>query len=241
MSRRPRTLMLAVATAALAITSIGAPGAAAPGKASVVFINGAPGRSADVCINGREVRSGLRHGQKLSRSVIAGKKNVRFHVRAPGNCRGALLGRRTVTFAPGGETTIVLTRRSPRKVVVFNRDLAPLAVPAAPPSIGIVRHAADVGPMYISWQLHNFVTAPVEPVSPALISPFLKGQSSETLLLYPTLPALMILATHPALAADEFIAPRVFPVKLFRRYEWVLVGTNARNARWVAFSRELIV
>lgn len=234
--RKPQVLLLSAAAVALAITSLGAPAVAAPGKGTISFVNGAPGRSVDVCINGREVRSGMRYGQKAHRTFWAGRKNIKFYARNRRVCRGVLLGRKTIDLQPDQHQTAVVTRKSPKRVVVFSSIVPVASRPSAPAVFGYLRHAADVGAAYLEWELHNINTNPVEP---ALVSPFVKGDSSSVLLVYAEDPALVILRAFRPLAASPFLKPSIHRIDLLREYEWILVGTNLRNARFIQLSQPI--
>jgi hypothetical protein len=94
--------------------------------------------------NGKEVKSALRYGQHVVRMANPGGKGLRFRKSSPGTCRGDVLGKATVELALGGDWVVVLTRFSPKKVVVWDALEAGLARIA-------LRNGADLGTFGFKW------------------------------------------------------------------------------------------
>lgn len=235
---RPRSLLIGAVATALTISAIAAPASAAAQTGAIAFVNGSPGRVVDVCVNGREVRSKLKYGQKATKTLAIGTKQLRFYTSGPGTCQGQVLGTKSIRLRAGQRQTAVITRKTPKKVVVF-RNFEPVASPAAPTVIGTLRHAADVGAAYLAWELHNIVTQPADPFIPTVATPFIKGQSSVPLDLNAENPAVMILQAVKPISASPFTQPSIHRITLLREYEWILVGSTPKNARFIQLSYPL--
>ena len=92
MSRIRKLLIMSGATAALSVATLGAiPAAAADTQGTLAIVNGVPGRRLDVCVNGTEIKSGLRYGKAVFRSVIStGEKILKLYDPDPRTCKGHL-------------------------------------------------------------------------------------------------------------------------------------------------------
>ena len=91
--RRLRNLIMAAAVAALAISALGVPVAAA-GSGKVMIVQGRPGPAVDICINGKEVKSKLAYGKRTFRKLGAGFKKLKVYKKDPRRCRGKKLGQK---------------------------------------------------------------------------------------------------------------------------------------------------
>ena len=110
--RRSRNLIMAAAVAALAISALGVPAAAA-GSGKVMIVQGRPGPAVDICINGREVKSKLGYGKRAFKRLGAGFKKLRVYKKDPRRCRGRLLAKKGFAFPGGSDLTIVITQKKP--------------------------------------------------------------------------------------------------------------------------------
>jgi hypothetical protein len=229
-----RKLLLATVSAALAIGAVGAPVAAAPPK--LVVVNGNPGKVVDVCIGAREVKSNLKYGRSAEAGVKAGTRTIRFRAAAPGTCTGSVLAKATIVLVNDSQPTVVGTRKDP-KVVVFDPISTALHVVGLPAagSVFVAHHAADVGSVTYHGDLIEFGGH-----RPAGLDTYAKGDTTPGLKPREGAGILSILALR---AADgRLVASTAFEFGLtegFTLYEMVLVGTNARNARFVKVIRPI--
>ena len=235
--RRLRTLFIGSAVMALAVTSLGAPVAATPGKGDLAIVNGVPGTTVDVCFNGTEVKSGLRYGKWFARA-FNGVRKVQFFRADPRKCKGTKLGTRMVTQGPTADKTLVVTRKTP-KVLVFDNE-GVIDTLAAEESMLWWRHAADLGNVWMRLKYWVILTVPEQPVPPIHITPHTKwGKHDQVATLSPAGFIWRARATRPG-KTKTIAGPKVVAIKKNRRYEWYLIGTNARNAKMVVFNRKIV-
>lgn len=233
-----RKLIVSVGVAALAITALGAPAAAADTTGTLAIVNGHPGQRVDICIGKKEQRSGVPYGSYYRKDVIAtGKRVVSFYKRNDRRtCGGTKLGAKTLDIQPGDDVTIVLTKGSP-KVVVFDNtspsflgEIPPRGAPY--PGIAILSWASaanfDSNLLYTYWSPNSEF-----PAAPAVNAIWSKGD--RYLASFPPDYFLRLRATLPE--AAETVAQRTVYLKASRRYEWILVGSNPANARFVLINR----
>jgi len=184
----------------------------------------------DVCVDGKEVRSRLPYGGWTARSVPTGTRSLKVRRAGPGTCKGAVLARRGFDVAEGPDVTIVATKRAPKVLVFENFGSIP---PAGEPfdfPIMVWRHAADLGTVNVHvWRAEEF------PLQPAADPLWVKGTGSaptdgfsET--------RVGADATRPEQVAS-IVDSRTVLVRASRRYEWYLLGSNERNAKFIVFSR----
>jgi hypothetical protein len=230
--------MLGSAAAALAITALAAPAAAADTTGTLAIVNGIPGAKVDVCIGGKELRSKLSYGGVYRKNVISvGSKRLKFYKKDPRTCRGQLLGSKLINVSAGTDLTIVVTRKAP-KVVVFD-NASPLYMGEVPP-----RGAPYPATAFISWASAadfdtNFIytlysaTVGPSPWAPAANPVWSKGDRY-TEGIEPIYIA-KLMATMPDDPAAVSVRSR--ELEASRRHEWVLVGTNKSNAKFVLVDR----
>jgi hypothetical protein len=221
MARPRRPLILAAATAAIAVGVLAAPVSAADPR--LALVNGIPGERVDVCFGNREVASRVRYGDWFQRVVAPGALVVRFRRAAPGTCQGRVLASQALTLGADDDRTVVGTRRQD-KVVWFVND--PVTVgPGA--WLSFVRHAADVGPVVFTLSFDS-------PISPDALPPtFTKGDSDREQ--GTGQDSFWISATRPN--QSEAMAEKHVLVVEGRRGEVILVGDRSSNARFVIINR----
>jgi hypothetical protein len=226
--KRISSVVVACAAVALAITAIGAPAAAATPETKLQIVNGFPGKKVDVCVNGREIKSGLAYGKVVRKKTRTAKANVKFFARSPKTCKGTLLGRKAVKF---DEAIVVLTKKTPRKVVVLSNE-TPAKTPTATVATGVtVWHAADLGPLERWFDPDTYI-----PFVGAEAGVYDKGDSMFGIVWVhdeASLPTLAV-AVRRAGETDLLFDMKVLVPKVGWWTHEVLVGTNARNTRWVA-------
>ena len=224
--RYHKHLAIAAMTSALAIGMLAAP-AAAQLDPRVAFVNGIPGRVVDVCIGNNEVRSNLRYGRWFQRVVNPGNPTIRFRVARPGNCTGNVLAQAKLNGLNADDDLTLVATRIPAKVVVFFNT----PVPVGNVNVWYVRHAADVGDAAISFEFEGLLQPNALPPT----STWEKGDESIVNLGTESFTARFTAARADGLEAiAESRAFLTFPE---RRHEFILIGTNANNARFVGIAR----
>ena len=232
---RARALIIAGAIGALAVTAIGAPVAAADTQGTLAIVNGIPGKRVDVCINGNELRSDLPYGGVFLRNVIStGNKNLKFYERDPRTCRGNVLAQKNVALAAGGDLTIVATKNAPKVVVFDNVGAGEIRRPDRPSasrsSSGAMRPRC---PPTSSTGSGRPIPRPRS--ARAWTRCGRRATRSASLVGNDTI--LQLRATRPE--DPDTLAVKRADIRLDRRYEWILVGSNAGNVKFVLFSRAI--
>jgi len=234
---RTRQVTLGLATAILAIATLGLPAAAADDTGTLAIVNGRPGAAVDICIGKRELRSGATYGSVFRKNVIKpGRKVIRFFKRNDARtCGGRRLAARVIEVGPGTDLTIVLTRRAPKGVIFDNTDpyflgeVPPRGEPLTSAVFGW-RSAADfAADFHFTWWSPN----PEQPISPADDPVWNKGDEFT----YGTEPNVLWRIRATKSGTDVTFAQKSAMTRVSRRYEWILVGTYRANARFVLISR----
>ena len=233
--RSIRTLFLSSVIAALTVSALAVPTAAAD-KGKMTVVNGMPNTRIDVCIGStNELRSGLKYGKVFKKQLI-GSKKLRFRVASPGTCKGKVLAGKTVDFAAGSDQTIVVTKKAPKVLVFDNAGLGTQAA-ADPDGAIALRHTADLynNEIYMRWSVWNdpFIKDwPFPPTPGATETPFDKGDEFTNPLYVDDDVVMLVKATRADPTVVVAQAPVLEQLKL-RRYEFILVGTAASNAKIV--------
>jgi hypothetical protein len=233
--RRLKAIIVATAVTALAVTALGAPASAQlVERGTLTFVNGIPGQKVDVCVNGKEIRSGLPYGGKKAKRMFAAQKMVKFFKKDPRRCRGKLLATKRVNLLPDAEYTVVITKKKPRKVLVFNNT------PLVQLRTASWRYAGDMGDVDLKYDLwfKFFEDEPLVPIVPAANgTAWKKGYFSHAE--FPVGGVIRTKASWPGQVRAFASSPAVFydPTK---SVEWILVGTTAKNARFVLVRRYVV-
>lgn len=230
-----RRLALACAAVALVGAALGAPVTAA-GTGKMTIVQGIPGTRVDLCVGSVEVGSGMPYGRVVTKSLPAGAKVLKVYPPRPGSCVGRpLFGKASVGLPGGSDKTVVLTRKEPGKVLVFdNRSPSDLTV-VPPDGSGwiVVRQASDLGPVAIR--------AAVDPVTfpwtPAADPAWTKGQHFDQS--HSIVGSSHLIMATPVDSATPLASTTVYALKAQVRYEHILVGTTASNARFINLQRPL--
>jgi hypothetical protein len=235
--RSPRNIILVAATAALSISALGAPvSAEAADKRPLAIVNGIPGQRVDFCLNGKEIKSGARYGGKKTLSVSPGRKVLKIHKKAPGKCKGALLGKRFFKLQTHDDLTFVATMkktaRQPNKIVRFrNNDLGTVPQPSEGSGLYVMRHAADIGKVVFHVNEGGDFPQP----QLAATQPFVKGdQTSPAQITAGSKQFWATRGTYSTVVAAAFPLLAATP---FFRYQLILVGTKLANSRFVAIKQ----
>lgn len=221
--------------ALLVIVSL--PTMAADTKGTLAIVNGVPGKSVDVCLNGKEIKSGLAYGGKIQLATVAtGAKTIKFHARDPRKCKGTLLGRDQFPLPAAADLTIVVTKEAPRVVVFDNTGLGEIPPAGAPTSDNLfaIRMAADVG---ADLSFDAWAGPPTNiPVSPSAV--FSKGQENRSPnTSFGISPGFVWQPRATIVGGAAPVRAAAARTVASHRYEWILVGTKASNARWVFIDR----
>lgn len=226
-----RTLVASCAVAALVITAVAIPVSAAPSKGHLTIVNGKPGIKVDVCIGTKkELRSRLGYGG-VARKRLAGTKALRFRKASPGVCKGKRLGGKNVNLSGGADKTVVLTSKAPKVLVFDNSGIGAQQV-AASDSAGSIRHAADLAAnlVYMRRTIWNDPIIKDDPIEPTLVAPFDKGDEGRFYLTVALDYVMRVKATRADPGTVIAKAPLV-ELETLVRYEYILIGTKAANAR----------
>ncbi|MFN8619743.1 MAG: DUF4397 domain-containing protein [Chloroflexota bacterium] len=103
-----RALVLAAATAALALSTLAGPASAAPSGATVWVAHGIPGVTVDVCVGTDEVKSNFKYGRTFKLDAVpAGDYTLKVYLAHAGTCKGTLVISKAVTLTDGLNATVV--------------------------------------------------------------------------------------------------------------------------------------
>ena len=233
-----RKVILGCAVASLALVSLGAaPAAAADTTGTLVIVQGRPGVNVDICIGSKEQRSNKAFGSVYEKDVIGtGARLLRFFKYNPNKkCGGTLIAKKVLHITPGWDQTIVLTKFNP-KIVMFDNTSPYLGeIPPRGASIASAALFAWVNAADFTTNFHYTYWSPNPelPIGPAVNPVWAKGARLATS--FPDDYYMRIRATLPEQA--DTVAQRAAYLKESRRYEFVLVGTNPNNARFMLINR----
>jgi hypothetical protein len=237
--QRLKVAVIGAAVAALSITALGAPVAAADTKGDFAFVNGIPGVKVDVCYKGKEVVSGLRYGKVAFRKVPKGVKAFKFFKKDPRTCKGKLLARSLAhDVKPDTDRTLVVTKVAPKVHSFDNVGLLGGTTGTAGPIV--VRHAAELGDVRFLVDVSPVEPKPVDvdlASTSAVGNVFSEGdQGIEGIVLGPPFRFVALLeVARPD--GRVFRGPVIRYLPDYKRLEWILVGTKEKNARIVGFKR----
>lgn len=228
-----RKVMVVASLAALAVTAFAAPAAAIPGKGTIGVVNGIPGQRVDICINGKEIRSRVKYGGRTFKTMFEGTKTVKVQKADPRTCRGVKLAKKTIALGPGDDLTIVVNKQWPRVVMFDNAGLGMIPPDGPDDSLGYVawRHAADLGDVTFKY----VQALPEFPSFPAPADP-VWTEGDEFKGTWNVGWAAQLRATRPNKSWTIAKSPLV-TIEAGRRYEWYLLGTTVKNAKFIVWSR----
>jgi hypothetical protein len=228
--RGSQVLLAVVVVSASALTVLAAPVAAETQSTRIAIVNGIPGTKVDICINGKEVRSKLPYARVTAKTQPAARKTIKVFKKDPRKCRGRLLARRVIHPLAGDDVTLVVTRTRPKLVHFTNR------MPRFFPYL-MWRHAGDMGPVvlrYDSW-LQVEDGRVIEPAG--AVRAWTKGD--EYRVDWAAGASFRLEASWPdrdwPIARSAIVA-----YDPARSVEWLLVGKNAKTARFVLIRRAVI-
>lgn len=231
---RLRRLVLVTAATALVATALAVPASAADTTGTLAIVNGRPGAKVDICIAGKEQASAVPYGGVYRKGVIGtGIKVLKFYKADRRTCRGTLFGSYTLNIAAGTDLTVVLTRIAP-KVVIFDNanmgEIPPRGTEYINAYFGF-RHAAE---MPANW-IHSYYAKDGDfPWTPTANAVWTKGDAYQG----PFVTGAFFIQTAIEPEDPTAVLGKAFVyTQPSRRYEFVLVGTNALNAKMVKIDR----
>jgi len=235
---RFKTVVIGAAVAVLAITAIGAPAAGAVAKGKVAIVQGIPGTKVDICINGKEIKSGLPYGGKKFASLNASQKLLKVYKKNYRTCGGTLLAKKRFDLLPAADLTIVVTRKKPRKVMIFDNSGLGFQPSPVVDTAAAWRYAGNLGTVDFVITYEGITLNNWHPADHVLWTKgdeyqyviALGGDGNNIMMLYVTEP----------FTEHVFVGPYFTHVTPGYRYEWIVVGTNDRNARVVRIKRAVI-
>ena len=230
--QRVKTLVVGSCMAALAISALGAPAAAATPHVRLAIVNGIPGKKIDVCVNGKEIKSRLPYGKRVFKRTNTAKANIKFFAKDPRKCKGKLLGKKIVRL---DDATVVITRKKPKKIVVFdNLGLGEIG-PAAPPNGAIaLRHAADIGEVNFNVEYESLDPNLWDHSSTTI---WRKGDQTSGPDRFELNGKVLALWVDRPESEFTYVGPHVRYLASGYRHEWIFVGTTGKNAKIVYFKR----
>jgi hypothetical protein len=231
---RPQTFVLSALGALVALT-LGTAASGADTEGTLAIVNGIPGKRIDVCINGKEIKSSLAYGGHIFRDVVSpGNKNLSFYERDPRTCRGRRVAQDSFYLDNGNDVTIVVTKNTPKVVYFYNQEPFLGEIPPRGNVFGSAGLAwRNASEMPVNFRTTLWVPNPEIPSTPAADAIFAKGQ--QVAIIFGDDYVFQVRARLPGSA--ETLAVHRFLLVLSHRYEWLLVGTNPSNARFVVFDR----
>lgn len=232
---RIRTLLISGLATASLTAGLVIPVTAADTKGTLAIVNGVPGQKVDVCLNGKELKSKLKYGGAVLKNVVpTGFKKLRFYKPDRRTCRGTLVAKKGFPLGAADDLTIVVTKKAPKVVTFDNSALGEIPPLGAPYGGGFVawRHAAEFA---VNFRYRLWEPGPETPIGTAIDPISTKGQQllsgsyeDDIWQLRATLPE-----------SPGTIALKKVHSKSNHRYEWVFVGTNPRNAKFVVLDRKV--
>ena len=225
--------MLVGASTALLVTAIGAPASAVLGKGTIGIINGIPGQRVDICIKGKEIRSRVPYGGRAFRTLTEGSKLIKIFKPDRRKCKGVKVAQKRIELAAGDDWTIVINRHSPKLTMFANTGLGtiPPDGPDFASSFIAFRHAAELGAVNF-----HFATFSETPIGPS-VDPLWHQGDQVTGGIGPG-GSLRLRATRPE-KTKTLVKSNFILLKPGRRYEWYLLGTKAKNAKLIVWSRAI--
>jgi hypothetical protein len=231
--RRLRKTLLIGAAAAMAVTALGAPAAASHGKGTVGIVNGFPGQKVDICINGKEIRSRVPYGGRAFRTMTPGSKLIKIFKADPRKCRSRKVAQKRIGLVEDADLSYVIGKQAPKFTRFDNMFLGAIPPNGPDTHFGYVayRHAASLG----SVNFH-FAVVTDSPIGPAANPIWQRGDQSAGDVTPGT--TYRIRATRPE-ATSTLAKSRIIEIKHGHRYEWYLLGTKAKNAKFIVWDRRV--
>jgi hypothetical protein len=229
------SLIGSLAAASLIIGAL--PAIAADTKGTLAIVNGIPGKKVDICLNGREIKSRLAYGGKVLMATVAtGPKTIKFYAPDPRRCRGTLVGKDQFPLPAAADKTIVVTKLAPKVLVFDNLDLGEIPPLGLPTTLSpyAIRHAAEIA-ADMGYQYYNPPPDGGGTFTPSAI--FTKGQQFKQGGAGGFVPDYVFEVRAALVGGTTVISAPLFRAVQSHRYDFVLVGTNASNARWASWAR----
>jgi len=179
-----------------------------------------------------KIRSNVKYGGRTFKTMWEGTKTLKVFKADPRKCKGVKLIKKTIALGAGDDLTIVVNKRFPRVAMFDNTGLGTIPPDGTPFSYApfVWRHAADLAAVAFRYVFAN----PEFPAGPSIVPVWVEGNQ----LTSPTTPGTQyrLRATRPdkdwTIAKSPFIG-----LEASRRYEWYLLGTTVKNAKFIVWSR----
>ncbi len=226
--RLVRSALAGCVVATLLATSLAVPVMAAPVKGKMAIVQGNPSAKVDVCINGREIKSKMRFGTKVYRTFPAGLKVLKVTKADPRTCKGKVLAYKAFKFPKGSDFTVVISKKKPQKVMVFDNAYPP--GPIVSGSHRFFRNASDYGEVTFRHEAKPITT---DPAMAATDPTWKKGESTWRYLPMGVGGAPMSSTTWIS-DVPMYFPPLVVAGPVWsllsdgKRYEWIFIGTTKR-------------
>jgi hypothetical protein len=226
-----RKLILAAASAALAVSALAVPASASTTPATVWVAHGIPGAVVDVCVGGSEVRSNFKYGRTFKLSdVTPGTYRIRVFLADSRTCKGTKVIDREVTLTDGLNATAVawLNKKGAPALKIFVNDVAINAYDAASVTVRHVAKAPAVD-VYLSKTLNvaGFSGGPTIPN-------FKRGASAGPVEVEEAMYAWWVTAAG---TLKPVIGPATGVLRSGDAYQILAVGTSAKNYRFIVIGQ----
>jgi hypothetical protein len=222
--RQVKRLLMTGGAVALLGAALSMPVSAA-GSGRITFVQGTPGVKVDICVGSTEIASNLAYGKYKAKVLSVGTRTIRFAKAAPGTCSGTGLYTWVRAVALDSDTTVVLTKFAPKKLVVFPDNYTSMMPLPAGSGMIIWRHASDIGTAGFRYTVDAGT-----PWYPAADAPYEKGDwgwgwrdDGFRMLWWAHIPPVLNAIAGPIELLTEGDT----------RHEMVLVGTTLGNTKLV--------
>jgi hypothetical protein len=228
-----RKLILAAASAALALGTLAVPASANGADYATVFVaHGIPGAVVDVCVGGDEVRSNFKYGRKFKLfPVPEGESRIRVFLADKRTCKGTKVIDEDVLLQGGRNyTAVAWLKKGQPALKIFETDIG-----LAPGNASVtVRHVAKAPAVhvYLARALSPAGADP-GPFGPTIAN-LTRGSSAGPLEVAPAVYAWWV-----ALLGDPMpvIGPDTGPLYPEGAYQILAVGTKAQNYRFIVIAQ----
>ena len=234
---RIRKSIVAASLTALAVSALAAPSSAIVGTGTIGVVNGIPGQRVDICINGKEVRSSVKYGGRTYKTMNSGIKSIKIFKADPRKCKGVKVAQKAFDLGAFADWTLVVNKQSPKWVEFDNAGLGVIGSGGvAYPGVALFawRHAADLGDVTFKYQQLN----PENPIgpAPAVTDPVWVEGDDFRINDYSVGFGFSLRAMRPD--KQKTIAKSAMVIlQESRRYEWYLLGTKPKNAKFIVWER----
>ena len=161
---RPRTILIAAATVAMALSSLGPPAVAAADP-EVVVVHGFPGvNRIDICVDNVELKSRLKYAKSFKFTTSIGEHKVVAKKAAPGRCNGRTLGKFKEPVGVDASITLALAKVGGGSgFLSFKNNVEAPAAVAGDSSPLVTQNAAKAGKPHVFISRFGVTSAMASP------------------------------------------------------------------------------